>query len=84
MLSTAITIVLVLTILSIGLTVTVEDMRATARRHGLLLRALLANIVLVPAMALGGWPATRWPGKIEAAGSRWRLAPAFAIRRSRC
>lgn len=45
--------VLVLTILSIGLTVSVTDLCVTARRYGLLLRALLANVVLMPALAFG-------------------------------
>ncbi len=43
--SDLISTVLVLTILSIGLTVSVADLRVTARRYGLLLRALLANVV---------------------------------------
>ena len=53
MLSTLITAWLVLTVLSIGLSVTAGDLIATKRQYGLLVRALAANILLVPALAVG-------------------------------
>jgi len=53
MLSHLITVWLVLTILSIGLSVSARDLLGTTRRYGLLLRALAANILLVPALAVG-------------------------------
>ncbi len=62
--SDLISTVLVLTILSIGLTVSVADLRVTARRYGLLLRALLANVVLAPALALGCYVAFGLPVEI--------------------
>ena len=53
MLSNLITAWLVLTILSIGLSVSAGELLGAARRYGLLLRAMVANILLVPALAVG-------------------------------
>jgi BASS family bile acid:Na+ symporter len=53
MFSNLITAWLVLTILSIGLSVSAGELLGIARRYGLLLHAMVANIVLVPALAVG-------------------------------
>jgi bile acid:Na+ symporter, BASS family len=53
MISTIVSVVLILTILSIGLTVSVADLRLVARRYWFLLGGLLANVVAVPAIAFG-------------------------------
>jgi predicted Na+-dependent transporter len=64
MLSNLIGAWLVLTVLSIGLSVSAGDLIGAARQYGLLLRALVANVLLVPLLAVGIYHAFALPVEI--------------------